>query len=93
MAIELHHLQPSHDDELSRLKARIAELEEERRWSFNSRTREGCDGWGLLYVDDKMKVKEVKDSDTFELTLPALKAERLALVSIAKSLKKKEADK
>lgn len=27
MAIELHHLQPSHDDELSRLKSRIAELE------------------------------------------------------------------
>ena len=27
MAIELHHLQPSHDDELSRLKARIADLE------------------------------------------------------------------
>ena len=50
-------------------------------------------GWGLLYVDDKMKVKEVKDSDTFELTLPALKAERQALVNIAKSLKKKEADK
>lgn len=32
MAIELHHLHPSHDDELSHLKARIAELEEERRW-------------------------------------------------------------
>lgn len=32
MSIELHHLHPSHDDELSRLKARIAELEEERRW-------------------------------------------------------------
>lgn len=39
MAIELHHLHPSHDDEPSRLKARIAELEarihdleEERRW-------------------------------------------------------------
>ena len=32
MAIELHHLHPSHDDEVSRLKARIAELEEERRW-------------------------------------------------------------
>lgn len=27
MAIELHHLQPSHDDEMSRMKARIAELE------------------------------------------------------------------
>lgn len=32
MAIALHHLHPSHDDELTRLKARIAELEEERRW-------------------------------------------------------------
>lgn len=29
MAIELHHLHPGHDDELSRLKARIAELEKE----------------------------------------------------------------
>ena len=27
MAIELHHLHPGHDDEVSRLKARIAELE------------------------------------------------------------------
>lgn len=27
MAIELHHLHPSHDDELSRLKSKIAELE------------------------------------------------------------------
>ena len=27
MAIELHHLHPGHDDELSRLKARIADLE------------------------------------------------------------------
>lgn len=27
MAIELHHLHPGHDDELSRLKERIAELE------------------------------------------------------------------
>ena len=39
MAIELHHLQPGQDNELSILKARIAyleklnhELEEERRW-------------------------------------------------------------
>ena len=32
MAIELHHLHPGHDDEVARLKARIAELEEERRW-------------------------------------------------------------
>ena len=29
MAIELHHLHPGHDNDLSRLKARIAELEKE----------------------------------------------------------------
>ncbi|MBO7507579.1 MAG: hypothetical protein J6T67_09395 [Paludibacteraceae bacterium] len=29
MAIDFHHLHPGHDDELSRLKARIAELEKE----------------------------------------------------------------
>ena len=29
MAIELHHLNPSHDEEVARLKARIAELEKE----------------------------------------------------------------
>jgi len=27
MAIEIHHLHPGHDDEVSLLKARIAELE------------------------------------------------------------------
>lgn len=31
MAIELHHLHPGHDDDLSRLKARIAELEKENQ--------------------------------------------------------------
>ena len=28
----MNHLHPGHDDELSRLKSRIADLEEERRW-------------------------------------------------------------
>ena len=51
-------------------------------------------GWGLLYVDEKMKVKEVKNSDTFDLNVEGLKAERLGLVSIAKGLKNiKEYDK
>lgn len=52
-------------------------------------------GWGLLYVDDKkMKVKEVKNSETFDLNVEGLKAERQALVSIAKGLKnKKDAEK
>lgn len=31
MAIELHHLHPSHDDEMSLLKERIAELEKENQ--------------------------------------------------------------
>lgn len=43
MAIELHHLHPSHDDELSRLKARIAELEKE-----NAELRSKNEG--LLYA-------------------------------------------
>ena len=32
MARDCEYFPTSHDDELSRLKARIAELEEERRW-------------------------------------------------------------
>ncbi len=37
MTLQLHHLHPGHDDELTRLKARIAELEstidKEKSWS------------------------------------------------------------
>ena len=41
-----------------------------------------------------MKVIEVKNSDTFDLIVEGLKAERQTLVSIAKSFKnKKEASK
>ena len=32
MARDCEYFPPNHNDELSRLKARIAELEEERRW-------------------------------------------------------------
>ena len=61
MAIELHHLQPSHDDEMSRLKARIAELEklnheleEERRWR---KFPEEKPNWGeeVIVADDASK--------------------------------------
>lgn len=55
MAIELHHLQPSHD-ELSRLKARIASLEarnhdieEERRWRKFSEEKPNEKQWILVY--------------------------------------------
>ena len=49
MAIELHHLHPSHDDELSRLKARIAELEEERLWRKFSEEKPKEKQWILVY--------------------------------------------
>lgn len=49
MAIELHHLHPSHDDELSRLKARIAELEEERRWRKFPDEKPNEKQWILVY--------------------------------------------
>ena len=49
MAIELHHLHPGHDDELSRLKARIAELEEERRWRKFSEEKPNEKQWILVY--------------------------------------------
>ena len=54
MAIELHHLHPGHDDEMSRLKARIAELEEERRWR---KFPDEKPKWGeeILVVDDASK--------------------------------------
>lgn len=48
MAIELHHLHPSHDDEVARLKARIAELEEERRWRKCS--EEKPEEWATVIV-------------------------------------------
>lgn len=44
MAIELHHLHPGHDDEVSRLKARIAELEAE-----NENTRDALGGTTIAY--------------------------------------------
>lgn len=54
MAIELHHLHPSHDDDLTSLKARIAELEEERRWrKFPDEKPKS--GEEVVVVDDEIK--------------------------------------
>jgi hypothetical protein len=61
MAIELHHLHPGHDDELSRLKARIAELEarnhnleEEQRWRKFSEEKPGKYTWCLVSGKSQM---------------------------------------
>ena len=56
MAIELHHQHSGHDDELSFLKARIAdleklnhELEEELRWRKFSEEKPNEKQWILVY--------------------------------------------
>ena len=54
MAIELHHLHPSHDYELTRLKARIAELEEERRWRKFSEEKPPKYTWCLVSGKSQM---------------------------------------
>ena len=55
MAIELPHLHPSHDDEVSRLKARIAEMEEERRWRKCSDEMPSADeGYFIALYEDKL---------------------------------------
>jgi hypothetical protein len=58
----LHHLHPGHDDELSRLKARIAELEarnheleEERRWRKCSEDMPSADE-GYYGLKDLLKI-------------------------------------
>jgi len=65
MAIELHHLHPGHDDELSRLKARIAELEarnhnleEEQRWRKFS--EEKPEKWQKVLFRAKYKTDNIR---------------------------------
>lgn len=72
MAIELHHLHPSHDDELSRLKARIAELEaqnhdleEEHRWRKFSEEKPKEDTEVLVLVDILTKRVKSIQIDTY----------------------------
>lgn len=62
MAIELHHLHPGHDDEQTRLKAHIAELEkenaelkEERRWRKFSEEKPKEKQWILVFVENPSK--------------------------------------
>lgn len=54
MAIELHHLHPSHDDEVARLKARIAELEEERHWRKFPDEKPKEDTWCIVFHEGEI---------------------------------------
>ena len=52
MARDSEYFPPIHDDELTRLKARIAELEEERRWRKFSDEKPKYKQWILLFVEN-----------------------------------------
>ena len=52
MARDCEYFPPSHDDELTRLKARIAELEVERRWRKFSEEKPNDKQVVLVYGDN-----------------------------------------
>ena len=66
MAIELHHLHPGHDDELTRLKARIAELEEERRWRKFSEEKPNDKQVVLVYGDNWFEIAFYHDDGSID---------------------------
>ena len=63
MAIELHHLHPSHDDEVARLKARIAELEEERRWRKFPDEKPEHNGIYIVLLGEHTRTLDMYDTD------------------------------
>lgn len=52
MARDCEYFPTRHDDELTRLKARIAELEEERRWRKFSEEKPKYKQWILVFVEN-----------------------------------------
>ena len=66
MAIELHHLHPGHDDELTRLKARIAELEEERRWRKFSEEKPNNKQVVLVYGEEWFETAIYHDNGSID---------------------------
>ncbi len=70
MAIELHHLHPGHDDELARLKARIAELEKEnaelkeaQRWRKFSEEKPEHNGIYIVLLGEHTRTLDAYDTD------------------------------
>ena len=45
------------------------------------------EGWGLIYVDEKRKTREIRESKTFVLTASGLDNEKCYLFSIARRMK------
>lgn len=64
MAIELHHLHPSHDAELTRLKARIAELE--RMDTEHTLQIEKMNGY-IHHLEEELETYKRKEKESREL--------------------------
>ena len=69
MAIELHHLHTGHDDEVERLKARIAELEDKSERLSNALDKEHSET--IKYMDELCNAK----NEIERLTIDKRKAE------------------
>ena len=67
MAIELHHLHPSHDDELTRLKARIAELE--RMGTEHTLQIAKMNGY-ISHLEEELETSKRKEKESRELADP-----------------------
>ena len=67
MAIELHHLHPSHDDELTRLKARIAELE--RMDTEHTLQIAKMNGY-IHHLEEELETSKRKEKESRELADP-----------------------
>lgn len=67
MAIELHHLHPSHDDELTRLKARIAELE--RMDTEHTLQIAKMNGY-IHHMEEELETSKRKEKESRELADP-----------------------
>lgn len=67
MAIELQHLHPGHDDELSRLKARIAELE--RMDTEHTLQIAKMNGY-INHLEEELETSKRKEKESRELADP-----------------------
>lgn len=67
MAIELHHLHPGHDDEVSRLKARIAELE--RMDTEHTVQIAKINGY-ISHLEEELQASKRKEKESRELADP-----------------------
>ena len=102
MAIELHHLHTGHDDEVARLKARIAELEDKSERLSNALDKEHSET--IKYMDELCNAKNEIErltidkrnaelrADVADATVEKLKANKQNLEDFVAYFQKKASD-